>query len=51
MRLRNSEAQLKRMQHGLKIRQHFPGDPYWVAMHEAFWQKLRFDKRIAEGTV
>jgi hypothetical protein len=51
MRLRNSAAVLKRLQHRLRTTQHFPGDPYWQAMHDRFWQKLRIDKRIAKGEI
>ena len=51
MRLRNSASVLKRLQHRLRTSQHFPGDPYWEAMHRSFWDKVRYDKRLAKGEI
>ena len=49
MRLRNSAAVLKRLQHLLRSTRRNPDDAYSKAILANFWDRLRVDKRIARG--
>lgn len=51
LRLRRSNDMLRELEAKLKRAGHRPGQSYWIAKHREFWDKLRFDKRIAQGEI